>query len=49
MLLQQAKGIQNMEDLMREKWEAMQRGAAASPEDLEFVKESDGGSEVQKL
>lgn len=51
----QAKGIKNIEDLMREKGEEVRRiNAADSPQDLEFVQEHDEdagihGNEVEKI
>ena len=45
-LLLQAKGIKNIEDLMREKGEEVRR--VSGTQDLEFVPEEDGTS-VEKL
>ena len=48
----QAKGIKNIEDLMREKGEEVRRvNAADSPQDLEFVQqgEMEDSTDVEKL
>ena len=51
-VLIQAKGIKNIEDLMREKGEQVRRvNAADSPQDLEFVQqgEKEDSNDVEKL
>ena len=51
-VLIQAKGIKNIEDLMREKGEQVRRvNAADSPQDLEFVQqgEMEDSNDVEKL
>ena len=46
----QAKGIKNIEDLMREKGEEVRRiNAADSPQDLEFVQGEDDGNKVNQV